>query len=259
MVVSGLPAPSGRRRRARPGPRASGERRPRARSSFVDQEGGDVLDLRDAAAADGRGPLFESSERVSRPDRATGSALRRAGVDVDLAPVIDLRGGPLGIRAISARPALALAFARGLGAGGAAACVKHFPGLGTAPVSTDESPHVRAHVVPRELAAFRTAISAGIPCVMVGHASTHGLARGAPRSIRPLTGCFVARGSKEWPSPILSRFSGVATRSSARSRSARAGADLLLFTNGPDAGRVIRALVPLARRGLLGRARRARP
>jgi beta-glucosidase-like glycosyl hydrolase len=33
--------------------------------------------------------------------------------------------------------------------------------------------------------------------------------------------------------------------------STRAGADLLLFTNGPDAPRVIRALVPLARRGLL--------
>jgi beta-glucosidase-like glycosyl hydrolase len=32
---------------------------------------------------------------------------------------------------------------------------------------------------------------------------------------------------------------------------ARAGADLLLFTNGPDAARAIRALIPLARRGLL--------
>jgi beta-glucosidase-like glycosyl hydrolase len=32
---------------------------------------------------------------------------------------------------------------------------------------------------------------------------------------------------------------------------ARAGADLLLFTHGPDAARAIRALVPLARGGLL--------
>jgi beta-glucosidase-like glycosyl hydrolase len=31
----------------------------------------------------------------------------------------------------------------------------------------------------------------------------------------------------------------------------RAGADLVLFTNGPDAGRAIRALLPLARSGLL--------
>jgi beta-glucosidase-like glycosyl hydrolase len=35
--------------------------------------------------------------------------------------------------------------------------------------------------------------------------------------------------------------------------SIRAGADLVLYTNGPDAGRVIRSLVPLARRGLLDR------
>ena len=34
-------------------------------------------------------------------------------------------------------------------------------------------------------------------------------------------------------------------------RAVRAGADLVLLTNGPDAARVIEALVPLARRGLL--------
>jgi beta-glucosidase-like glycosyl hydrolase len=34
-------------------------------------------------------------------------------------------------------------------------------------------------------------------------------------------------------------------------RAVRAGADLVLLTNGPDAKRVIDALVPLARRGLL--------
>jgi beta-N-acetylhexosaminidase len=31
----------------------------------------------------------------------------------------------------------------------------------------------------------------------------------------------------------------------------RAGADMVLYTNGPDAARAIRRLVPLARRGLL--------
>jgi beta-glucosidase-like glycosyl hydrolase len=37
----------------------------------------------------------------------------------------------------------------------------------------------------------------------------------------------------------------------AAKRAVRAGADLALLTNGPDAARVIEALVPLARRGLL--------
>jgi beta-glucosidase-like glycosyl hydrolase len=34
-------------------------------------------------------------------------------------------------------------------------------------------------------------------------------------------------------------------------RAVRAGADLVLLTNGPDAKRVVEALVPLARRGVL--------
>jgi beta-glucosidase-like glycosyl hydrolase len=34
-------------------------------------------------------------------------------------------------------------------------------------------------------------------------------------------------------------------------RALQAGADLVLLTKGPDAARVIEALVPLARRGLL--------
>jgi beta-glucosidase-like glycosyl hydrolase len=33
----------------------------------------------------------------------------------------------------------------------------------------------------------------------------------------------------------------------------RAGADLVVYTNGPDARRAIRALLPMARRGLLDR------
>jgi beta-glucosidase-like glycosyl hydrolase len=37
----------------------------------------------------------------------------------------------------------------------------------------------------------------------------------------------------------------------AAKRAIRAGADLVLLTNGPDAERVVHALVPLARRGVL--------
>jgi beta-N-acetylhexosaminidase len=248
VVVSGLPAPRG----------VAGvlvqdysvrEWRPKGALVFVDQEGGtsstfEKLPPRTAAAR------FSNRRSAFRAGRATGLALRRAGVDVDLAPVIDLRGGPLGSRHF-ARPALALAFARGLEAGGTGACVKHFPGLGTAPVSTDESPHVRAHVVPRELAAFRKAMKSGIPCVMVGHAF---YPRFGPRRASFNQAAYrLLRSSGFEGVAITDSLSVFGSRYAVFGAlaSIRAGADLLLFTNGPDAARVIRALVPLARRGVL--------
>jgi beta-N-acetylhexosaminidase len=245
VVVSGLPAPRG----------VAGvlvqdhsvrERRPKGALVFVDQEGGtsstfEKLPPRTAAAR------FSNRRTAFRAGRATGLALRRAGVDVDLAPVLDLRGGPLGSRHF-ARPAFALAFARGLGAG---ACVKHFPGLGTARVSTDESPHVRAHVVPRELAAFRKAVREGVPCVMVGHAFYR---RFGPRRASFNQAAYrLLRNSGFEGVAITDSLSVFGSRYAVFGAlaSTRAGADLLLFTNGPDARRAIRALVPLARRGLL--------
>jgi beta-N-acetylhexosaminidase len=171
-------------------------------------------------------------------------------VDVDLAPVLDLRGGPLGSRHF-ARPALGVSFAKGLRAGGAGSCVKHYPGLGTAHVSTDESPNVRARIVPREEAAFRQAVRAGIPCVMVGHAfyPRFGKWRASfsPLAYRRLraTG-FDGVAITDSLSVFGGRYAVPAAR-----WSAHAGADLLLFTSGRDAARAIRALVPRARRGAL--------
>jgi beta-N-acetylhexosaminidase len=248
VVASGLPAPRGVA-----GVLVQGFSRdlPRPRNAlvFVDQEGGTSSTF--DGLPPGRPPSSFTSEREAlEAGRATGRALRLAGVDVDLAPVIDLRGGPLGSRHFP-RPSFALAFARGLRAGGAGACVKHFPGLGTARISTDASPHVRARFVPREVGAFRLALRRGIPCVMVGHAFYsrlgHGRASFNPAAYRLLRRWgFDGVAVTDSLSVFGSRYAVFAALSAAR-----AGADLLLFTNGPDAARAVRALVPLARRGLL--------
>jgi len=167
VVVSGLPAPRG----------VAGvivqdwsrsEPRPRRALVFVDQEGGSASTF-DALPPGVAASSLRSPSDALAAGRATGRALNEAGVDVDLAPVIDRAGGPLGSRHFDT-PAAAVAFARGLEAGGAAACPKHFPGLGSARVSTDESPHVRARLLPAEVKAFRKAVAVGAECVMVGHA-----------------------------------------------------------------------------------------
>jgi beta-N-acetylhexosaminidase len=183
--------------------------------------------------------------------RATGKALDGAGVDVDLAPVVDLAGGPLASRHFR-KPAEALAFARGLEVGGTTACPKHFPGLGSARISTDEDPHVRARLLPAELRAFRKAVGEGAECVMIGHAfyRRFGLERRA--SFNPAAYRLLRRPGFDGVAitDSVSVFGSEPAVPSAK-RAVRAGADLVLLTNGPDAARVIDALVPLARRGLL--------
>lgn len=248
VVVSGLPAPRGVggvlvRRWNTSAPR------PRGALAFVDQEGGDVRAyprLPPTQSASG----YRYAAAAAAAGAATGRALRRAGIDIDLAPVLDSAGGPLGPRHFR-REELALVFARGIESTRTASCPKHFPGLGSAPISTDDAPRVRARVLMGELAAFRKAIRMGVRCVMVGHAFYE---RFGGR--RALTAPSAYR--------LLRRlgFDGVVITDSlsivrgrwpvwwAR-RAALAGADFLLFTSGEDARRAIRALVPLARRGVL--------
>ena len=248
VVVSGLPAPQGV---AGVIVRAYDRREPRPKRAlvFVDQEGGIASAFDDLPPGAGAA-TYSSRRQAFTAGRSTGRALRRAGVHVDLAPVLDLRGGPLGSRHFR-DPALGRAFARGLTRAGTAPCAKHFPGLGTAAVSTDESPHVRARITRRELAGFKAAVRDGVPCVMVSHAyyRGHGKSRGSfePRIYRLLrkTG-FDGVAVTDSVSVFGSEWAVRAAR-----KAIRAGADLVLFTNGPDARRAIRALVPWARRGLL--------
>ena len=247
VVVSGLPAPAGvdgvivqkyDRDAARP------------YRAFVvaDQEGGSVktfprLPPRSSARA------VRSKAQAFDAGVATGRALRRIGVDVALGPVLDLPDGPLGARQFRA-PLFGVAFARGLAAGGAGACVKHFPGLGSLAFSTDDRPYVVGRLREVDLAPYRSAIEAEVPCVMVGH--------GVYPTLGPRRAALEPAAYR-----LLRRlgFDGVAitdsldvVRGHARDwavAAIRAGADLLLFTSGADAARAVRALVPLARRGEL--------
>jgi beta-N-acetylhexosaminidase len=252
VVVSGLPAPPGVggvivRRWDR------NARRPAGTLVFVDQEGGEVRAFRSLPPVTAARRVG-SAEAAFAAGRETGRALRREGVHVDLAPVLDDPDGPLGARHFE-RPEYGVAFARGLAAGRAGACVKHFPGLGSAAVSTDVRPHVPAVVRESELQTFRAAIAAGVPCVMTGHAFYRRLgpfrASLEPATYRLLRSLgfggvaitdsldIVANRPRHWPT-----------------RAMRAGADMLLFTSPASARSAIRQLLPLARRGELDAAAR---
>lgn len=247
LVVSALPAPPDVRnvlvsRWNRHLPRPPGS------LVFVDQEGG-------ATRAFPRLPprlpasSYTSAAEAFAAGRRTGAALRRAGAHVDLAPVLDSPDGPLGSRHF-ADAALGLSFARGLAAAKAAACPKHFPGLGSMPISTDVAP-ARGVLRRAELRGFASAARAGVPCVMVGHA-IYGQLGPRPASLEARTYRLLRSAGFDGIAVTddLAVLGREAVPQSAR-LAIEAGADLILVTSGRDAGRAIEALVPLARRGAL--------
>ena len=112
---------------------------------LVDQEGGlvkrvDGAPLHSAEEIGNRGPGF-----ALREGRRTGRNLRSLGINVDIAPVLDVPRPGSSIaadhRTYGTAPATVaahgVAFAEGLQQAGVAATAKHFPGLGAAREDTD--------------------------------------------------------------------------------------------------------------------------
>ncbi len=148
----------------------------------VDQEGGLVKRLAgapgySAAQMGARGAAFSR-----RQGRLTGRNLKNAGFNVDLAPVLDVAraGGNIDLtdRGFGRTPkrvaTTGVAFAQGLEATGVAATAKHFPGLGSASLNTDDA--VQRIGLPKrklrriDMAPYRPFIRSGGELVMVGTA-----------------------------------------------------------------------------------------
>ncbi len=142
----------------------------------TDQEGGQVKRF---PGGPPKKPLSAlSAETALREGQATGIFLRRCGIDVDLAPVVDL-GLPGSFiaeqgRTISANPntvtRIALAFAGGLGQVRTMPVAKHFPGLGGALTNTDEGRSVVESGLSSSLKPYAALIGSGIPAIMLSTA-----------------------------------------------------------------------------------------
>src|SRR6202012_429708 len=112
---------------------------------MTDQEGGQVKRVDGAPEASAATMGAEGPSFSRREGRETAANLKSLGVNVDLAPVLDV-GRPGGVIADTERSfgetpgavaSTAVPFAQGLEEGGVAATAKHFPGLGTASENTD--------------------------------------------------------------------------------------------------------------------------
>jgi beta-N-acetylhexosaminidase len=217
---------------------------------MVDQEGGDVRTVGWAGPAVGQ-RLQGRPAAVRRSARATARQLRGAGINVNLAPVADMPTGVMSSRAFGGDVAGSTkAAVEGMWSARLAPTAKHFPGLGSAEVNTDDA---AATSIP-QLAPFEAAVDADVPLVMLSHALYPGLdaRRIASQSPRIATGLLrqelgfegVAITDSLEAQAVLDR-SGVAV---AAERSLRAGADLILMTGSASWNEVHPRLLALARR-----------
>lgn len=156
----------------------------------ANQEGGEVQALRGpgfrvmpSALAQGR----LSSRTLERQAADWGRELRSAGVNLNLAPVMDVvprgtasQNQPIGMlqREFGDNPGTAAAhgaaFIRGMQQVGVATTAKHFPGLGRVRGNTDFTAGVVDTItVPDDpyLRSYQAAINAGVPFVMVALAT----------------------------------------------------------------------------------------
>jgi beta-N-acetylhexosaminidase len=156
----------------------------------ANQEGGQIQALTGPGFSVMPSALIQGSWPVSSLRAAAagwGRELRAAGVNLDLAPVMDVvpAGGastnaPIGEldRQFGSDPvsngAHGAAFIAGMASAGVATTAKHFPGLGRVRGNTDFTAGVVDSVTtPTDpyLQSFRIAVSAGVPFVMVALAT----------------------------------------------------------------------------------------
>ena len=154
----------------------------------TDQEGGIVQRLRGPGFTSIPSAVQQGAEKPGQLQTDTtvwAGQLRAAGVNVDLAPVLDTvpagsgSNPPIGDldRNYGTTPdtvsSHGLAVAKGLAAAGIAATVKHFPGLGRVTQNTDTTAGVRDTITTADdpyLDPFAAAVKAGVPFVMMSTA-----------------------------------------------------------------------------------------
>jgi beta-N-acetylhexosaminidase len=162
----------------------------------VDEEGGGVtrapwIPSQPAAAAVGQsgdpGLAYQIADEV-------GQNLKEAGINTDLAPVVDTGfGAAIGDRSFGTDPNLVsrmgTATIEGFDAAGIASAAKHFPNHGPA----DQDSHVGSPVIDHDMSTiqtqdlppFKAAIDAGVPVVMAGHLIYPAIDPSLPASLSP--------------------------------------------------------------------------
>ncbi|HEX4258880.1 MAG TPA: glycoside hydrolase family 3 N-terminal domain-containing protein, partial [Streptosporangiaceae bacterium] len=186
----------------------------------IDEEGGDVTRVTywSGSLYPGNAALgaIDDPELTQRVHRAIGTDLAQLGINVDLAPCVDVLDGEenpaIGTRSFGADPALvsrhAAAAVLGVQSAGVAATAKHFPGHGSTRADTHE---VVASITGdldevwrRDLPPFQAAIAAGTAAIMPGHLRLPELTGDLPASLSAAAMTGLLRGELGFQGVIIS-------------------------------------------------------
>ncbi len=244
----------------------------------VDQEGGRVKRLTHGVTQFpgnmAQGVAFDRC-LTEKAARVLGMQLRRCGVNMNLAPVLDVNNNPgnpvINIRSFGSSPSTATvlgrAYIRGLQRSRCIAVGKHFPGHG----DTDQDSHLTLptirndmkHLKRVELPPFEGAIDAGVEGIMTAHIAFPAMPGGnVPATIsRPMvTGLL--RKEMGFEGLILTddmemdAISALMNIGEAAVRSVEAGADIVLVSSyGESIPRIVNSLVDAVNRGQISRRR----
>jgi beta-N-acetylhexosaminidase len=250
-------------------PRAPGLRDPLL--VMIDQEGGLVKRIGGPPGASARQMGAGGAAFSREQGRRTALNLRNVGVNVDLAPVLDVArpGGTIaetdrGFGSSAGRvTATAVPFAEALQQAGVAATAKHFPGLGSARIDTDFATQ-RIRLSKQALrqvdeAPYLSFVGIGGGMVMLSTAIYPALSSKPAAFARPIaTGELRERLGFEGVS-ITDALDTVSVKAfasppAAGMAAARAGTDLLLFTEPSLAASTRQALIRALRTGSLSRS-----
>jgi beta-N-acetylhexosaminidase len=221
----------------------------------TDQEGGEVIRVTNgvpAYSSEASYGAIGSAQRVQHDAAVMATDLRRMGLTMNLAPVVDVLANatsPIGTRSYGGNPELAAALSaaaiRGYQAHGLAATAKHFIGLGHTSVNSHQSlptvPLTWAQLGASDLISWRAAIAAGVSTVLVAHVALPKIdsVPTRPASLSPeiITGHI--RGKLGFKGVIMTDSLVMGALSSpgpvaAAEQAFAAGADILLYATNHD-------------------------
>ncbi|MEO7071234.1 MAG: glycoside hydrolase family 3 N-terminal domain-containing protein [Nostocoides sp.] len=222
----------------------------------ADQEGGAVQVLQGSGFSTMPSALTQgtwSDTTLTAAAKTWGLQLARAGVDLNLAPVMDTVPSSLGSRNIpigsyqrefgytaTVVAGKGGAFARGMRSSGVAITAKHFPGLGHVTANTDTTAGVTDTVTTSassDLVPFKAAVTAGAQVVMVSLATYTKIDAGRPAAFSPTVITSLLRGSQGFTGVVMSDDLGNARQVAAWAPGTRAvnfisaGGDIVLTVN----------------------------
>jgi beta-N-acetylhexosaminidase len=218
---------------------------------------------------------------AQRPDYAYMSAalaaqeLRAMGLNMNLAPVLDVNDEPLnpviGVRSFGENPAIVAEYGRlairGSQQHGVIAAAKHFPGHGGVAVDSHGTlpviNHPRAYLESHDLLPFAAAIDEGVAAIMTAHIAVPALdASGLPATLSAPIMTRLLREEMGYQGLIVTDSLGMAGVSAGRGQdqaavaSVEAGVDVVLSTAPQEAHiAIVQALNQAVQNGRISEAR----